>query len=141
MTAVAAGQAPGGFTFDRLVRFLMVGGVSTSIYAAGTVLLTRVGHGRLTPGEASVLAYLVGAAFSYTAHKLFTFRSDGAHAVAAPRFATSTACGLTLSYGLAEVLSHWLGLPIEVPVAIATILVPVMNYLLLSRWVFAEARP
>lgn len=139
MSAVTAGRQVGtGFPLGRLARFLMVGGVSTSIYAVGTVLIARMGHGALSPGEASTIAYILGAAFSYAAHKVFTFRSGGAHAVAAPRFATSTALGLSLSYCLAEILTAWLRLPIELPVILASILVPVMNYILLSRWVFAE---
>lgn len=121
----------------EVLRFGLTGGTSTLIYIIATLLLSAAG---LRVSLASVAGYAAGAVFSYAAHRTFTFVSDGAVGFEIPRFACATAAGLALSAVLALVLSDLAGLPPAVPVALATVLVPGMNFFILRRYVFQTRR-
>lgn len=44
---------------------------------------------------------------------------------------------LSRNFGHPAVLVGWLGLPPALPIVLTSLLVPVVNFILLSRWVFA----
>jgi len=123
----------------RVVRFAAIGGLSTLIYAVGTLVLSdRFG---LPAAIGSVVAYGVGAVFSYCGHRFVTFVSDGAVGFEIVRFACATAVGFLLSVGLASILTDLAGFPSSVPVAMASILVPVLNFVALRKFVFLGSDP
>ncbi|RWM10294.1 MAG: GtrA family protein [Mesorhizobium sp.] len=123
----------------RVLRFVAIGGLSTLIYAAGTLALSgRHGFG-MPAGIASVIAYGAGAVFSYCGHRFVTFMSDGAVGFEIARFACATAIGFLLSVGLATIFADLAGFPASVPVVLASILVPVLNFIILRRFVFVGA--
>lgn len=124
----------------RILRFAAIGGVSTLIYAVLTLALSAL-HGFGMPVTiASIAGYGAGAVFSYCGHRFVTFMSDGAVGFEIVRFACATALGFLLSVGLAVILADVAGLPPLVPVAIASILVPVLNFIILRKFVFVAAR-
>ena len=124
----------------RILRFAVIGGVSTLIYAVLTLALSAL-HGFGMPVTiASIAGYGAGAVFSYCGHRFVTFMSDGAVGFEIVRFACATALGFLLSVGLAVILADVAGLPPLVPVAIASILVPVLNFIILRKFVFVAAR-
>ncbi|MER9693849.1 GtrA family protein [Mesorhizobium sp. M0179] len=124
----------------RILRFAAIGGVSTLIYAVLTLALSAL-HGFGRPAAiASVAGYGAGAVFSYCGHRFVTFMSDGSIGFEIVRFACATAIGFLLSVGLAMILTDVAGLPPLVPVAIASILVPVLNFIILRKFVFVAAR-
>jgi putative flippase GtrA len=124
----------------RILRFAVIGGVSTLIYAVLTLALSAM-HGFGMPVTiASIAGYGAGAVFSYCGHRFVTFMSDGAVGFEIVRFACATALGFLLSVGLAVILADVAGLPPLVPVAIASILVPVLNFIILRKFVFVAAR-
>ncbi|MDR4306388.1 GtrA family protein [Chelatococcus sambhunathii] len=130
MTSLAGSPLAG-----KLGRFASVGVVATLLYA-GLGLVFAHGFG-LAPMVTTVVAYALAAVFSYTAHRSVTFRSDRTHAVAVPRFAVATACG----FGLAALLTltvERLGLPYAVGVGATCLAVPVFNFVVLDRLVFAS---
>ncbi|WP_181183173.1 GtrA family protein [Mesorhizobium sp. B3-1-7] len=118
----------------RILRFAAIGGLSTLIYAVGTLALSdRFG---LPAAISSVVAYGAGAVFSYCGHRFVTFMSDGAVGFEIARFACATAVGFLLTVGLTVVLADVVGLPALVPVAMACTLVPVLNFIILRQFVF-----
>lgn len=124
----------------RILRFAAIGGVSTLIYAVLTLALSAL-HGFGMPVTiASIAGYGAGAVFSYCGHRFVTFMSDGAVGFEIVRFACATALGFLLSVGLAVILADVAGLPPLVPVAIASILVPVLNFIILRKFVFVAAQ-
>lgn len=123
----------------RILRFAAIGGLSTVIYAVGTLALSdRFG---LPAAVGSVVAYGAGAVFSYCGHRFVTFMSDGAVGFEIVRFACATAAGFLLSVGLAAILTDLAGFPSSVPVALVSILVPVLNFVVLRKFVFVGGGP
>lgn len=125
----------------RILRFAAIGGLSTLIYAVLTLALSDR-HGLGMPVTiASMAGYGAGAVFSYCGHRFVTFMSDGAVGFEVPRFAVATAIGFLLSLALAAVLTDIAGLSPSVPVALSSILVPALNFVLLRKFVFVAASP
>jgi putative flippase GtrA len=124
---------------SRPARFVVVGLAATLLYAVCAATLSAGETAPMRPAAASVLAYVFAAIFSYLGHKFFTFMSGGAHRFEVPRFIALTALGLAVSYVLPVVMSESLGLPVQVPVLLTCVLIPVVNYLVLRHWVFARA--
>ncbi len=123
----------------RISRFALIGGASTLIYAACAFILSGgIGPMILPAVLASIAAYAAAAIFSYAGHKYVTFVSGGAHVFEAPRFVALTALGLAISWFLPAVLVGGFGLAPLVPIMITCIVVPVLNYVVLDRWVFAS---
>jgi len=117
----------------RLLRFGLVGGAATMTYAVLVGLLHRAG---LVPAAASMTAYLTAGLVSYLGHKRITFRSDRAHAVAAPRFVASLALGIGTAGAIPVIVVDGLRLPLAVATAVTCVAAPVLSYLALSLFVF-----
>lgn len=141
----AGGDLIGGVWSLRLSRFAAIGAAATLIYAVAAFCLSGgLGITILPAAPASLAAYFIAAIFSYWGHKYVTFLSGGAHVFEAPRFLALTALGLGFAWLLPTILVDGAGLPPAVPIAVTCILVPIVNYVVLDRWVFAsgeEGRP
>jgi len=118
----------------RLVRFGMVGGLATVIYAVFAWAFT-VWLG-LPAVVGSILAYCLGAIFSYLAHRTITFRSDRPIAEEAPRFAGISFAGWIVAIISPLVLTNAWGLPPIVAIVFASVAVPIMSFIGLERFVF-----
>jgi putative flippase GtrA len=119
----------------RLSRFAVIGAGTTTLYA---VLALGFSHSGMVATGASVLAFLITSIFSYAGHKYVTFASDGSHSFELPRFLTLSASSLTTVSVLPAVLNGMLGLPAAVPILLACIVIPAVNYVVMRRWVFAS---
>ncbi|WP_254016374.1 GtrA family protein [Mesorhizobium escarrei] len=122
----------------RLLKFASVGLAATVLYALCACLFTSAGSRYLSPATASVSAYAVAAIFSYLGHKFFTFMSAGSHQFEAPRFAVLTGFGLAAAYLLPMLLVGQFGLPVAIPILLTCILIPVVNFVVLERWIFSH---
>ncbi|WP_169054145.1 GtrA family protein [Nitratireductor sp. XY-223] len=122
----------------QITRFALVGCVSTFIYVAAAIGLEHLFGAHFGQSFLSLLAYGPAAVFSYSAHRIFTFESDSAYSLEIPRFVVLTAVGATLSFGLPFVTGTWMNLPMFVTATVVTIAIPIMNYIVLDRWVFGE---
>ncbi len=98
-------------------------------------------NARVPPAAASLFAYAVAATCSYLGHKFFTFMSGGSHAFEAPRFAVLTGFGLALSYLFPAIVSGQFGMPVAIAIFLTCVLIPVINYVVLGRWVFSGRTP
>lgn len=119
----------------RLSRFAAIGLAATLLYAL--VALT-FGHLGLPATVASVAAYLLASIVSYAGHKYVTFLSGGRHVSELPRFLALSAAGLAVVSILPALLTGVLGLPAAVPIMLACVVIPAVNYIVLGRWVFAS---
>lgn len=134
---------PAAQGFDRrrlgkalLSRFALVGIGATVLYG---VLAMFLGHA-LPPVQASFTAYAIATAFSYLGHKFITFLSHGAHRAELPRFLVLSAVGFAIATALPALLTEGLAWPPSVAVLLTCALVPVINLVVLDRWVFARRR-
>jgi putative flippase GtrA len=105
----------------RISRFALVGVVSTLLYALG-----------------SLVAYVLAGVFSYTAHRSFTFRSDRSHREAAPRFIGLSLVGYGIATAAPLLLTDWAGLPNVFAVALTSLVVPALNFVLMRAMVFVR---
>ncbi len=116
-------------------RFAVVGLASTGLYFVLALAFAEgLGVAAVT---ASLLAYVLATVFSYLAQKFVTFRSHGAHTAEAPRFLVLTAFGFAVATAL-PALGTQLGWPSIVPFALTCVVIPVVNFFVLDRWVFAR---
>jgi putative flippase GtrA len=137
MRAVAAGlRLIEGVWSLRLSRFVLVGIASTALYAVLAFTFERA-EGIGATG-ASILAFALAAVFSYAGHKYVTFVSGGAHRLELPRFLALTAAGLTVVSLLPAILTGLFGLPAAAPFLLACVVIPVVNYVVLGKWVFRD---
>jgi putative flippase GtrA len=118
----------------RLSRFVLIGMASTVLYAVLAFTFTRM-EGVGTTG-ASILAFALAAVFSYAGHKYVTFVSGDAHRLELPRFLALTAIGLAVVSLLPAILSGLFSFPTAVPILLACVVVPALNYIVLGNWVF-----
>ena len=119
-------------------RFALVGIASTLIYAliaSGLGVLYGAASNQAT---LSFLSYAVAAAFSYSAHRYFTFASNGAYRLEIPRFVVVTITGAAISYALPLVAESWLKLPMSASILGVCIVIPAVNFIALNRWVFGD---
>jgi putative flippase GtrA len=119
----------------KLIRFGSVGVAATLLYAA---LAAGFGLVRLGATPSSIAAYALAAVFAYLGHKRITFRSEGAHADEVPKFAAASALGLGVAALAPIVLTDRLHLPRAAPILATCVGVPVLNFLILDRLVFAR---
>jgi len=125
---------------SELARFGVVGAAATALYAAMAFLLTHWLWLGLTPGEASLVAYIVAAAFSYLAHKSVTFLSTGPHRLEGLRFLALSAIGIVVAFAAPSILTGALGFDPIFAILSTCVLVPVINFVVMDRWVFAGRR-
>lgn len=122
---------------SRLLRFACVGASVALIYIALYLAFLAFGWAQAL---ANAAAFGVAVAFQYVAQAGFTFRAklkDGGQAL---RFAWMIGCGLVTSALITGVLAPAAGLSDALAALIVTFLLPVQNYLLMSRWVFRPQR-
>jgi len=118
----------------KLVRFGAVGALSTVLYLIATSF--TIGWLSWPPLRASTAGYLIAMCGSYFGHKILTFRSDAPHQRAIPRFLIQAAIGYAITQGIIYG-SGKLGLTQTVGVGVASVALPILNFLVLQFWVFA----
>lgn len=119
-------------------RFAVVGLTATVLYVVLVYLLAALLRGIAGPASVSLLAYVLAASYSYSAHRLFTFMSNGAHKVQLPRFVVLSLAGAAISFFIPVIAENWLSLPNFISVAAVCVVIPVFNFFVLDRWVFGE---
>jgi len=117
----------------RLIRFAIVGGTSTLLYAVQALAFEHHGAGALT---ASLVAYLLSAIFSYTAQRRVTFASDRPHAACIPRFALLNLAGIAVAAASPSILTVGMGLHSIFAIGVTCIVAPAISYVVMRRLVF-----
>ena len=123
--------------FGRLLRYGVSGGLSAlthfGVGLAGTRLLD------VPPVPASTAGFVASVVVSYVLQHAWVFRSATGHAVAGPRFLAVTAAALGLNTAVLWVGAELLDGPFPLVQAVALVLIPVLNFVLNSRWTFRPA--
>jgi len=122
----------------QVVRFGFVGLCATMLYVV-LALFFATAFPQWPSAIAALAAYALAGLFSYVAHKLFTFASDGRHGREAPRFAVVSLAGFALAALLPLVLHDLMGLSLVIPVMLTATLVPAINFVALRWFVFGRA--
>jgi putative flippase GtrA len=122
----------------RMLRYGVAGVIATLIYFGAVVLFVEVLH--LPPVLAAVLATAVVIVSSYVINRRFVFETDRPHTSAFARFMTASLVGIGLNAGLmhlATAVLHW---PYIAGAALATAIVPPLNFVVNYLWTFRPAK-
>ena len=122
----------------RIIRFGFVGASVAVIYIV--LYMGFLALGWLQP-FANAAAFLLAVAVQYVAQAGFTFRArlgDGGQVV---RFGWMIGCGLLTSAIITGLLAPVKGISPAMAALIVACVLPVQNYLLMSRWVFRPRFP
>jgi putative flippase GtrA len=123
----------------RIIRFSMAGLAATFFYfVLANVFVLGAG---LEPTTASVSAYLTALALSYLLQSTFAFRVAGHSAAQITRFTLTSAAGLIISFGTMWLVTEVLEQPYIYGALAVCVLIPAVNFIAFSRWVFSESAP
>ena len=120
--------------YERVIRFILAGGIGTGVYTAVTAGLILSG---LTPDRviASAWATLASLPVSFIAHRLITYRDTEYAPVQWGRFAVVSLGTLGLNTGL-MLASRALGWPFWIAIGFGWFAGPAATYVLNALWVF-----
>lgn len=122
---------------SRLFRFACVGASVAVIYITLYLAFLALGWAQI---GANGVAFLLAVAVQYIAQAGFTFRAKLGDSAQMLRFGVMITCGLITS----ALITGWLAPLAQIPAALAaalvTLILPLQNYLIMSRWVFPSAR-
>lgn len=134
MTLAAGSHLPFQRRFERVIRYVLVGGGVTAFYTTMAVCIFKGGLvGDAT--VASTIAYVATQPVAFLIHKRLTF-PDATHAGSQwPRYCVMALAGLAITAGSMKAisvlgLSFWLGL------LIGWVCIPIANFFISAVWVF-----
>lgn len=120
--------------YERVWRFLVVGGLMTLLYSGLTagLILSRLVEDRIL---ASLCASLATIPLSFLVHRRVTYRDTRYQRSQWLRFGLIALTNLAINMGVMKG-SEALGWPFWSALAVGWVLVPGVNYLLNAIWVF-----
>lgn len=134
--ALAPEAGPARSLASKLVRFPIVGALSSAVYAVATwFYIARLG---MDSSAATFAGYATAIPFSFFAHRSVTFGSRGAIGIEMKRFAVVHAVGMFVAWSSMRA-SEFLGLHYAVGIVTAVVLVPLVSFVAFDRWVFKAA--
>ena len=121
-----------------ILRFLVVGGGNTLLYAVLSLLFMWLLP--FSKQVSSTLAYLTAIPVAFLAYKKFVFRVGSAvsHSEIL-RFLVTHGVNLVVSYVMVAILCGTFGLPREVGVLASCAAFAIIGYILMKLWVFRSA--
>lgn len=122
----------------KLLRFALVGGLSTLAY--GLFTWSLVERGGFTPLAATLLGYLLCIPLNFLLHRGFTFRSEDAVQRQAPRYLLVHGGNILASLAAMYLATDVLRVDYRWGVLATMTLVPVLMFLMLDSWVFRKQR-
>ncbi|MBI1212294.1 MAG: hypothetical protein GC190_12580 [Alphaproteobacteria bacterium] len=120
--------------FERVIRYIVVGGGVTLFYTLVTVALIS-GHVIADPTAASVVASLITLPLSFLAHRRFTYVDATRERGQWERFAVVAASNFLINVGLMKGVDTWQW-PYWTALALGWVVVPILNYTINAVWVF-----
>ncbi len=120
----------------KLLRYFVVGSIVTIVYNASVLYLTSVRHTEAL--LASVIAFGVSVPFSYSGHRIHTFKSNAGVGREFTRFLIFSPFSLVIAVLSMFILVTLIGFPPIVGSFTATIVAPMVNFLLLNFKVFRQ---
>lgn len=132
MTAYVAAAAR-----SEIRRFMIVGGASTALYVALTLVFERAD---VAFAPASAISYFAAGVFSFLGHRAFTFASNGFWMSEAARFAALNLAGLLAASTAPFILANRFGMAPPHAILVICVAAPAINYLAMRSLVFCRAR-
>ena len=120
--------------YTKFIRFCLVGGANAIVYAAAT--FTYIAHFGFGENLASLLGFLTAVPFAFIAHRFFTFASRGLAGVELLRFVATQIASLLTSVLAMTVVVDLLGLHYGFGVLAGILVVPIITFFVLNKWVF-----
>ena len=120
-----------------LLRFALVGAGVAALYIALYALLLTLG---VAQALANALAFLCAVAIQYVGQAGFTFNASLRDSGQAIRFGAMIGLGLVTSALITGLLGPALGWPALVSAVVVTLVLPIQNFVIMSRWVFTRRR-
>lgn len=118
-------------------RFALVGVAVAGLYVVLYLAFLALS---LAQPVANAAAFLLAIAFQYVAQARFTFAAPLKDAAQITRFTVMITAGLITS----ALITGWIGPALALPdwaAAVAvTVILPIQNFILMSRWVFTPAQ-
>ena len=124
------------FTGRRIVAYGAVGLASALVFMLATRLVQATLGLELVP--AAAVAFGASFVLSYAGHRRLTFRSAGAKASEVPRFLVSSLLCFGLTLACTHLFAARFGLPDLAALALTSVFVPVLNFLLMAVFVFVR---
>ena len=123
----------------RLLRYFVSGVAISTGYTITVMVLVELLRW-MDPVAASTLSFVIWTPVSYVVHRDFTFRFRGDHLAAAVKFLVAFVARLAGSAYVVYFATQLLGWNYMVGVLANWIVLPLINYLVLSLWVFRSRR-
>ena len=125
-------------TFAKLLRFAIVGGLSTLLHAALTWCLVSLLHA--APVAATVAGYLLAIPPNFLLQRNFAFRANAAIRRQLPRFlllhAANIACSaMVMRWALDSGWSYLVG------IGLVMVAIPLLSFVIMNTWIFRKAGP
>jgi putative flippase GtrA len=118
----------------RLIRFSIVGITAASVYTVVSLIAVEILH--LDPLLSSIIGQIASTGISYFGHSMFSFAVKTDHRTYLKRFLTIMAAAFALNIGISWLLTELLRVLPRFSIAVVTVLIPLMNYVLNRFWVF-----
>lgn len=118
----------------RALRYGLAGLVATVVYFAAVVMLVEwMGF---APVTSAIVATTIVIVTSYLINRRFVFETDRPHGSAFARFTVASLIGIALNAGLMHLATQVLAWPYLAGAALATIVVPPLNFVVNYLWSF-----
>ena len=120
----------------KFIRYGVVGAIGATIHLALLVFLVKAFS--IHPIVASSAAFLVTVIVSYCLNYTWTFQAQSNHATTLARYITVCLIGFCLNAGIMFIVVDVFQLWYLLGQAIATVVIPISNFILNSRWAFKQ---
>ena len=118
----------------KFIRYGVVGAIGTAVHIILLLVLVEVFS--FHPVIASSGAFVVVIIVSYYLNYSWTFKARNNHATALARYITVCLIGFSLNAGIMFIVVDLLNWWYLLGHAISTIVIPISNFILNSRWAF-----
>lgn len=115
---------------------MSVGIVNVLIYAGATWVSFHVLA--VSAATASAFGYAVAVPVAFIGHRRVTFDVDGKVTPQFARFIITQLIGFSVAVLVSWLVCDWGGLQIAYGVVSAAVIVPLISYLMMDRWVFQD---
>ncbi len=119
----------------RIIRFALVGTTVAALYILLYAGFLALGLAQVL---ANALAFLMAVAVQYLGQAGFTFDAPWRDSAQALRFIAMIGLGLLTSALITGALGPALGWHTLISAAVVTLVLPVQNFVIMSRWVFSD---
>lgn len=125
--------------FAKLSRFGAIGAINTATYAILSSGL--IGSFGVEATLSSAISFAVCLPLAFWSHKLVTFRSGKRSRDEFFKFVSIQSASFAIATISMFICVHLLGLHHIIPILLTIVIVPVVSFVVLDRWVFKTPKP